>query len=287
MGIDKRDYMHERRDPGLRGRWAVMSVSSKIILLNAIVFVLWQIAPNPRFMRDHFMMSWSGVFEHGRVWTLVTHAFSHQGFFHLLWNMAYLHYFGIELEQIYGRRNFSVLYLHGAITAGLAQTAWNHGWGVDVPGLGASGAVMAVVIVTAIFYPQRIIYVFMVPAPLWLLAFFKLLGDLTGMVSAADGVGHAAHLGGALAGAFFWFCDLRIFASPGQVEHELSLPSARSFFAIFGRLFARREVIPIERTFDPDAARVDDILRKITREGMASLTVDERAFLEAASRKRR
>ncbi len=286
MGLDKRDYMHEPKEPGLKGWWAVMSVSSKIIVLNIVVFVLWAFAP-PAIMRDHFLVSWSNVFEHGRVWTLITAAFSHQGLWHLLWNMIYLHWFGIELEQIYGRRNFLVLYVHAAIVSSLAHVAWSHGWAFDVPALGASGAVMGVVIVTAIFYPHRTISIWFVPIPLWLLAGFKLLGDLTGMANPMSGVGHAAHLGGALAGAFFWWFDLRLFASPGQLESELSLPSPRSLLAPIGKIFSRGETIPIERAFDAEGARVDDILRKITRSGMASLTEEELAFLKAASDKRK
>src|SRR4051812_43558635 len=105
VGLEKREYMREPRDPGLRGRWAIANVGTKIIVLNVIVFVLWQFAPTA-FMRDHFLVSWSGLFEHGRVWTLLTAAFSHQGVWHLAWNMIYLLWFGDELEQIYGRRNF-------------------------------------------------------------------------------------------------------------------------------------------------------------------------------------
>lgn len=286
MGIDKRDYMQDRRDPGLSGRWAITSVSTRLILLNVVVFVIWQFAQDHRFMRDHFLVSWSNVFEHGRVWTLITSEFSHHDVWHLAWNMLYLHWFGIELEQIYGRRNFLLLYLHGAVVASLAHVAWEHGWGSDVPALGASGAVMAIAVVTAIFYPHRKVSLwFFIPVPLWLLATIFLLGDVTGMVHRGSGVAHAAHLGGAAAGAFFYWFDLRLFASPGQVESDVAWPSAVGGF--FRRLFSRRPPMRVLPPYDPETAKVDDLLRKITREGMASLSPDELAFLKAASNKKK
>ncbi len=288
VGLEKREYMQTPREPGLTGHWAILGAGDRIILLNVLVFVLWQLPPCRPFMTDHFLVSWSGVFEHGRVWTIVTAAFSHQDLWHLVWNMVYLHWFASELEQIYGRRNFVLLYLHGAIVSSLAHAAWAHGWGWDVPALGASGAVMAVVIVTAIFYPNRTIsMMWFVPLPLWLLASFKLLGDFSGLFDHGSGIGHAAHLGGALAGAFFWWFDLRLFASPGQQEYlEKPWPTLRSVLA---RVFSRPRLSPAHEGAAVDARtqRVDEILRKITREGMPSLTPEELAFLRDAGNKRK
>jgi membrane associated rhomboid family serine protease len=237
-------------------------------------------------MRENFLVSWSNVFEHRRVWTLVTAAFSHEGLWHLIWNMFYLHWFALELEQIYGRRNFLLLYIYSAVVSSLAHVAWSHAQGFDVPALGASGAVMAVVVVAAIFFPSRLVTIWWVPLPLWLLAALKLLGDFTGLFGMSDGIGHAAHLGGALAGVFFWWLDLRLFASPGQQEF-LEEPFL-GFRPLWRRLFSRprppvRELPHVE----PDSAQLDEVLRKIAREGMSSLTPDELAFLNAASERRK
>lgn len=290
MGVDRRDYMHEGREQrALAGWWATAPVSHKLIALNIAVFVLWQLRGLQPFMQANFTVSWAGVFGEWRVWTLLTSAFSHQGLWHLLWNMLYLHWFGPDLEQVYGRRNFLLLYLHGALVASLAHVAWEHGWGFDVPALGASGAVMAVVVVTAMFFPQRTLLVmFFVPVPLWLLATFKLLGDLTGMASGGGDVAHAAHLGGAAAGFLFKALDLRLFASPGQVEREGA--GWGGLGALLGRLWPRRAVVALDdrpRVDADTALQVDELLRKIGRDGMSSLTPEELAFLHAASERYR
>ncbi|MEZ6186597.1 MAG: rhomboid family intramembrane serine protease [Planctomycetota bacterium] len=283
MGLEHRDYMQAERPGAWRGRWAVMATTHKIVVLCCVVWVLWQLPPLRAVMRDHFTVSWDGVFRHGRVWTLFSSAFSHQDPWHLLWNMLFLHWFGLDLERLYGRRNFWTLYLYGALLCALAHALYSHVWGFDVPALGASGSVMAIVVVAAIFFPwRRILLFFMLPVPLWLLATIKLVGDLSGVLgSGGSGIAHAGHLGGAAAGALFWWLDLRLFASPGEPERPVRLR------ALLPRRRAAAAAPPPPRpSVDPElSARVDELLRKIKASGLASLSDEERAFLDGASRR--
>lgn len=288
MGVDRRDYMYEdRHQRALSGWWTVLSVSHKLVVINVAVFLLWQLPGLKTFMFDHFTVGWAGVFVHGRVWTLFTSAISHFDLWHLLWNMLYLHWFGPDLEQVYGRRNFLALYVLGALVSSLTHAVWSHHYGADVPALGASGAVMAVVVVAAMFFPHRTIYFMMfLPVPLWLLACFKLVGDLAGLAGGGGGVAHAAHLGGAALGLLFKVLDLRLFGSPGQPEAE----GARWRLPRILRLPQRpAEAAPAPPTRskvdEATAQRVDLLLEKISREGMASLTPDELAFLQQASQR--
>ncbi len=124
------------------------------------------------------------------------------------------------------------------------------------------------------------------PVPLWLLAGFKLLGDFSGMFESGSGIGHAAHLGGALAGTFFWWFDLRLYPSPGQQEYlERPSPGLRASLA---RLWSRRRAVAVAAPEAPrvdgdTALQVDELLRKISKDGMGSLSADELAFLKGAS----
>lgn len=290
VGLEQRDYYRE--DPGgptaIRGWWALLAMSHKLIAVNLVVFLLWQLRALEPFMRSHFLVSWKGVFGHGRAWTLFTSAFSHQDLMHLAWNMLYLHWFGPDLEQIYGRRNFLLLYLYGAVVTSLAHVAYSHGWGPDVPALGASGAVMAVVITTALFFPQRtILFMMFIPMPLWALAAFKVLGDLAGMFSGAGGISHAGHLGGAAAGWTFKTLDLRLFLSPGQETQDgWRWPGLRALLARLWPAQPEGKIIqmpPRPQVDDDTAVRVDDLLRKIHAQGKDSLTAEELEFLKAAS----
>jgi membrane associated rhomboid family serine protease len=286
VGVDRRDYMYEDRDQrALAGWWHTAPVSHRLIVLNVAVLVLWLFPPLWPFLQANFTVSWEGVVHEWRVWTLLTYAFSHQGPWHLLWNMLYLHWFGPDLEQLYGRRNFLVLYLSGALVASLSHIVWVHHEGFDVPALGASGAVMAVVVVAALFFPHRtILMMFFLPVPLWLLACVKLVGDLAGVAQGGGSIAHAAHLGGAAAGLAFKVLDLRLFPSPAQSDDAETRGSRLA--AGLRRLWPRRPaaVVDAPPPVDADTAlQVDELLRKIGREGMASLTPDELAFLHAAS----
>lgn len=301
MGVDRRDYM-QPRDPGVRGWWAISSVSHRLIVPNVLVFILWQLPGLRRLMSDQFTVSWHGLFDAGRLWTPLTSAFSHEDLLHLFWNMLGLHWFGPELEQVYGRRNFLLLYLYGGLVSSLAHVTWERGWGHDVPALGASGAVMAVVVVTAILYPQKPMWVWVARLPLWLLATIYLLADLSGLLRGGTGVAHGGHLGGAAAGALFWWLDLRLFASPGQSEGRQGWPSLGALFIRLRMAWrwrwrpalARADAAPSPAAAAPranvdfqTAARVDELLAKISQGGLGSLTPEELEFLKQASGKYR
>jgi membrane associated rhomboid family serine protease len=117
-------------------------------------------------------------------------------------NMMGLWYAGRLLENRYGGWRFLMLYLTCGIAGGLLQV-------LVVPGtllIGASGAVFGLVCAFSALYPRMRITAllfFVIPINLeakWLgrgLVAFSLLMTVTGL---GGQIGHAAHLGGALAG---------------------------------------------------------------------------------------
>jgi membrane associated rhomboid family serine protease len=98
----------------------------------------------------------------GQVWRLVTYAFCHSRgeLFHILLNMLGLFWFGITLESMYGGKEFLLFYLTAAVVAGLASIGLDVWLGWDLPTVGASGAVMAVLVLYAIHYPRNTIRFF-------------------------------------------------------------------------------------------------------------------------------
>lgn len=73
---------------------------------------------------------------------LVTSAFIHGGYLHLIFNMWFLWLAGTSLEDRWGRGWFTGFYLLGAAASGLAHATLVSG-GLDRPLIGASGAVAA------------------------------------------------------------------------------------------------------------------------------------------------
>ena len=275
MGIYSRQYMQEGPRGG-RFSFRAQMVTVQLILLNVAVFVLWQLARGDRslaeFMMDNFTVSADGVLKEYRLHTLLTAAFSHRDFVHGLFNMLFLYWFGRDLEAIYGRKDFLLLYGLSGVIASVAHVALQLVRGSEIPALGASGAVMGIVVVYAFFYPSRLVYFYgLFPITVRWLAIAYVAMDLFGVLSPeGDGIAHAAHLGGALTGFLYYKLDLRFF---GRRSGN-------------GRGFQFRP--PDKHEQRPgDAERLDAILEKIAREGMVSLTDSERRFLQEAGRRYR
>jgi len=77
-------------------------------------------------------------------WSLITHAFLHGGWMHLLANAYCLWIYGSHLERMLGTARFLVLYLVGAVISILVHLLTISPFFVDVPTIGASGAISAV-----------------------------------------------------------------------------------------------------------------------------------------------
>lgn len=320
VGLDSRDYMNDDEGDGgsSAGLLTGLSATAQLIVLNVVLFLVWQIWPRSTFLYDHFMVSPEGLLEHTRVWTLVTYAFSQRELWHLFWNMVFLYWFGKDLEQVYGKRNLAAVYVVGAVGGAAAQVAFNvhQGW-MTRPMLGSSASVMAVVVATTLLFPTRRVLIWgVIPSPLWVLAAVYLLVDVFGFARELGGafsrVGHVGHLGGALAGAIFKLLDLRPFRSGPPLPGGGGGRSAIGWLTTAWRRRRLRVLPPLRddppapsarRRDDDDAPaldpasagridpaieeRVDELLRKINREGLQSLSEEEKAFLAQASTKYR
>lgn len=227
---------------------------------------------------------------HGQVWRLITHAFCHErfGIWHIFFNMLFLYWFGCTIEAMYGTREFVLYYLVAAILGGLAYVGLELATGSRHPGIGASGAVMAVTMLYAIHFPRETIYIFwLVRIEMRWLMLGYVIFDLhpvllqLGGANPFTGVGHAAHLGGLLFGFLYGWYEWRL-------EPLLAwLPASRRSVKRRPRLRVVREPQPLEPppAPDPEMEQIDDILRKIAESGQASLNDDERALLQRASEK--
>jgi len=209
---------------------------------------------------------------HAWVWTIVTYMFLHGGVFHILFNMLALYFFGTQMEGVLGRRRFLVLYFGGGVVGGLAYVALqvftsNFFAQPCVPAIGASAAVMAVLVLCAIYFPNQLVFFFFVPIPMkWLVTLLVAVDLLYSITAYKDGVAHIAHLGGAAFGYLFWRLSPVVKRWLDRVED-------------------RRRERDAQRRVD-DERRMDELLAKIGREGFQSLSVRERFELDAIRRRR-
>jgi membrane associated rhomboid family serine protease len=144
--------------------------------------------------------------------TLLTAMFLHGGVLHLAGNMLFLFIFGPAVEMRFGHRNYLYFYIAAGVAAGLAIVFFDPG--AQVPVIGASGAIAAVLGAYFVLYPRAriltllpfffIIELVEVPAVVYLLLWFgwQLFSAVQSHVfqSMAGGVAWWAHVGGFLFG---------------------------------------------------------------------------------------
>lgn len=138
--------------------------------------------------------------------TLVTYAFLHADWLHLLSNMLFLWVFGDNIEDAMGHLRFLVFYLACAVLAALAHLAFNlDGNG---PLIGASGAVAGVMGAYILLFPHARVFVLariVIPIPLpvpafWMLGFWVLTQLFYVVIGSQESVAWWAHIGGFAAG---------------------------------------------------------------------------------------
>lgn len=244
-----------------------------IIIATAVIFVIQYLlaAFKVVYLPAYLGVKADHVFGRLWVWQILTYVFLHSlaSPWHLIFNMIALYWAGGELELMFGRRRFLVLYFGGGMIGGLAYCFTQLLSPVKVPAIGASAAVMAVLVVFAIYFPNRqVLLFFLIPVKVkWLVALFVGIDLLYSIGPDFTGVAHTAHLGGALFGFLFW-----------------------RFYPVLQRYVDRLEDRRRERraqSLADDDRRMDELLAKISREGFDSLTRRDRDFLNEMSRRRR
>lgn len=142
-----------------------------------------------------------------RPWTPVTYMFLHVGFFHILFNILGLYWFGKMFLYHFEGRKLLGLYLMGGISGALVYVAAYNIFPAftSVYGLllGASASIFAILVALAVYDPNReILLMFIGPVKLkYLAVFYVLLSVLS--ISASNPGGNLAHLGGAAWGWFY------------------------------------------------------------------------------------
>ena len=137
-------------------------------------------------------------------WQLVTYAFLHASFPHILFNMLGLYMFGSEVERLFGTRFYLLFYGASVVTAALTHLVVTALMGSPpVPMVGASGGIYGLLLAYGMYFPNRRIVLLIPPIPMRARTFvivFALIELGLGIAQAGGNVAHFAHLGGMLGG---------------------------------------------------------------------------------------
>jgi membrane associated rhomboid family serine protease len=232
-------------------------------------------------------------------WVFVSHMFLHEGFWHLLWNMLFIYWFGRIVGDLLGDQRIWPLYLLGGLAGAIGYLL--SALILKQPGiaLGASGAVMAMVMAaatTAPDYEMRLILIGNVK--LKYIAAVLLLLDIFALGGMNNTGGHFAHVGGAVFGWYFVFClrrglDFSSYINQlGDGFNQLFVgkktaarPTLVKVPGGLSKQFSNKSNKEKEEEYDLEA-KIDAILDKIRQSGFDSLTAEEKETLYKASKEK-
>lgn len=181
-----------------------------LIIVNVAVFIVQKMF-DPR---EAAFYPWLGVTGKLALWPIgspffqayqvFTHMFTHGSLGHIFFNMFALWMFGKILENVWGAKRFLNFYLLSGIGAALVHLAVQYFTGGIGPAVGASGAVMGVLVAFAYLFPNTELFILFIPFPIkakWAVIGYVAI-DLFGGIAnfSGDNIAHFAHLGGALTG---------------------------------------------------------------------------------------
>jgi membrane associated rhomboid family serine protease len=227
-----------------------------------------------------------------KPWTLLTYAFFHGGLMHLIFNLLVLNFASRLFLTFFTQKQFLGLYILAAIFAGLIFVLTYFLFGSEGILIGASGAIMAIMIASATYAPLYQLRLLLIGnVKLWHIAAVFLILDLIQLPTNNMG-GHIAHLGGAC----FGFLYIKLL----KMGTDLSLIVTNSV-NFFANIFKAKKGTPFKKVHrnptqpnqktvskivvkDKTQQQIDEILDKISQSGYDSLTKDEKEFLFKAGK---
>lgn len=222
-----------------------------------------------------------------KPWSLLSYAFFHSGIMHIVFNMIVLNFSGRLFMTFFTSKQLLGLYVLSAIFAGLCYILVFYILNINAPIVGASAAIMAILVATTTYYPLMELRLLIIGnVKLWHVTAVIIIIDLMQLRSENMG-GHISHLSGAL----FGFIFIKLL----QNGTDLSVGVSR-VITFFANLFKKNTSTPFKKvhknyskpvektvskivTKDKSQQQIDEILDKISQSGYDSLTKEEKEFL--------
>ena len=227
-------------------------------------------------------------------WTIFTYMFTHQNFWHILFNLLWLYWFGIIFLQYFDPKKLIGVYLLGGLSGAFLYVLAFNLFPIFHPvlphslAIGASASIMAIIVAISVYVPNYTVHITLIgPVKIKWVALTAFI--LTTLVDFSSNTGGKfAHLGGAIYGYLF------------TVQYRRGKDLTRSFNRMLDTLASwfkprkktlhvryRRPVDDIEynRQKAEEQKEIDRILDKISKGGYDSLTKKEKEILFRMSNK--
>ena len=288
----------------IRKQFSTGNIVTRLVIINVAAFVIINLG---FFFLTHLNAGQTHSFYHSfteyisisssswevltRPWSLITHMFSHEGFWHILWNMLFIYWFGSIVGDFIGDQHILPLYINGGLAGAimffLATNIFPYATGQTYYAMGASAAAMAFVVGAATISPEyNMRLLFLGNVKLKYIAAALVFIDLIGTAGQINTGGHFGHLGGAFLG-FIYVVRLRSGQPFGMWVND-ALLFVEGIFAISRK--PQRNLKVVHRNEDllesgplSKEERLDVILEKIKSQGLSKLTDEEKKFLNEMS----
>lgn len=225
-----------------------------------------------------------------KPWTILTFNFFHAGVFHLIFNVLVLHFSGRLFNTYFTDKQLFGVYLLGGVFSGLTFIVLYFVLGKVSLLVGASGAIMALLMATATYAPFMLLRIPLLGVvKLWHVAFFILVMDLIQLPLENMG-GHLAHFGGAL----FGFIYIKLLQKGVDMTKPISMfldqlatvfkPKPKTPFRKVHRNTEKKSVHSSGQNTDMTQKQIDEILDKISQSGYDCLSKEEKEFLFKAGK---
>lgn len=280
----------------LQYKFSRFNIAEKLIVINVAVFIVNTLVTFLFGLDRGFISGW---FELPKAfsdfllqpWSIVGYAFFHGGIWHVFWNMLLLYYASRIFLNLFNARTFINVYFLGAIAGGLvfllSYNVFPVFSGIDTALIGASAAVMAILIFVCTYLPNQEVRLIFFNVKLWYIGVFVVLLDLVQLPMGNSG-GHLAHLGGELLG-FLYARKLMEGKDIGEGFGGL--------LDRIGNAFSKKRKSPLKTVHRSKSMKknekpskqeyqkhIDAILDKISKSGYESLTKEEKDFLFKAGK---
>ncbi len=303
-----RNYDYKYNRPSMFGGFAFFPPVIKYLLISNIGIFICQYfifgsikvggVPLAAIFSKYFALNPIGSIAYTFYpWQLVTYLFMHADFWHIFLNMFALWMFGMELENIWGSQKFMAYYFMCGIGAGLANLLIAPLFtSINLPTIGASGAIYGVLIAFAMLFPDRPIYLyFLFPIKAkYFVAIYVVIEIIS--VGGNSNVAHVAHLGGGLVGFIYLLLTKNNINSLFRFNKQPKVAPKKPANIYKNRFYEKYNnagddisdadyYVDKKENEEISQERVDEILDKISNDGYQNLSEEEKRILFEASKK--
>jgi membrane associated rhomboid family serine protease len=268
-------------------KFSSANIVMKVIYITVFVFLINLLLNTISFFfnsHGNFLIKWFALSPNfdsfiSKPWTILSYGFLHDGFFHIIFNLLILYYFGMLFLDYFSPKMFLNYYFLGILVGGIIfLLSYNF-----LPALksrnallvGASAGVMSILIGLATLTPNYAIrFQWIGFIKLKHVALFIVVLDVL-QIPMGNAGGHLAHLGGALTG----------FLLTQYIPNRKSMSSKSNFFSKNKKsnnlktVYKSKKPVASSINKSEEQQKIDSILDKISKSGYEALSKEEKQFL--------